>query len=379
MKDHYTKHVFPAAAIAGWSWLAVIVIVLLCCCTASGAPRESVCRVENRAGNARSLGSGTLVHTTDDRGEGLILTCAHLFREGTGELLVTFADGRSHGAKLVEIDHQADLAALAIARPAAEPVEIAPTVDRGATLRACGFGPGGRYRCAVGPVVGQASDVGQVSLMIADGVRSGDSGGGVFDEQGRLVAVIWGEAGGVTYASSGAPLQSFLARVLGRVKVARFSCPDGSCRRPAFGSGSARRSPVLQVPPDPGREIVADSRLSDLAQRIDRLENEKQDRGDYLTRADLGRYVSTEELRRVESEGTQRHASLLDRLGSLGAMASSAAGTGLGTAAIGALGISGPVGWGILAATSLGGILLGRQTQRKASGAGGRRGDPFQK
>ena len=62
----------------------------------------------------QDIGSGTLVDKSDDGREGLVLTCAHLFSEGVGTVVVEFPGGKSHGAKVVAIDREADLAALAI-------------------------------------------------------------------------------------------------------------------------------------------------------------------------------------------------------------------------------------------------------------------------
>ena len=241
---------------------------------------------------------------------GLVLTCAHLFREGTGDISVRFASNKRHRAKLIDIDYQADLAVLTIATPQGEPATANHELDPSSNLYACGFGPLGVYRCATGKIAGQAVSDGQLSLMISDPVRSGDSGGGVFDEQGRLVAVIWGEAQGVTYASYGRPLRTFLSRVLGRKSTVVYACPGGVCpSRPAN-------------PPLPRRDTPrgVDARWADFQQQLDELRATKQDRGDYLRRSelpDLGGYVRDEELQRLENEASTRHDSLLQRIENL--------------------------------------------------------------
>lgn len=369
-----SKGIHRTVAVAGWFWLAVVVIALLCSCTANGADRlpqvalkAAVCRVSNQVGGANNLGSGTLIDKTADGREGLVLTCAHLFSEGTGDVLVEFSDGKSHRARLIDLDKQADLAALAIAYPTGQPVEVILEMSSQAKLQACGYGPRGVYRCAVGPRVGEAASVGQMSLLIGDSVRSGDSGGGVFDEQGRLVAVIWGEAQGVTYASYGQPLRHFLNRVLGRRTSVVNSCPGGVCpQRP--------RRPVIS-----GREesIVVDSHWAAFQEKfqrqIDELRARKQDRGDYLTRGelpDLGSYARQADVEQLENESTTRHATLLERLKSINGRS---VGKVAGTAAVGLLGLSGPAGWGVIAAASVSGWLIGQRMKRKLSGAGGRR------
>ena len=90
---------------------SLILILLMLPQIAVAEPRSAVCRVHNRLATFNNVGSGTLVDKTDDGGEGLVLTCAHLFSEGTGAVVVEFPGGKTHGAKLVAIDHEADLAA----------------------------------------------------------------------------------------------------------------------------------------------------------------------------------------------------------------------------------------------------------------------------
>lgn len=350
--------------------------------------QPAVCRIHNRLDSSSNIGSGTLIDRTSDGREGLILTCAHLFTEGAGNIVVTFPDGRTHGAKLIHTDRQADLAALAIANPRAKPAKVSLAVSQQGKLFACGYGPSGVYRCAIGSRIGQASGTGQLSLMISDRVRSGDSGGGVFDEQGRLVAVIWGESQGVTYASYGRPLRRFLGRALGQRDLPVGNCPGGVCPQ----QGPTILAPRPQRPKRPldsgagEHSIVVDPRWNQMNDRVGRLEKEKQDRGDYLTRADLNGvlhsrdlsgYARVDDLRKVESDNRKSRASLLDRIGALTQASGTGVGRVAGKAAVGFLGLSGPVGWGVLAATTLGGWFLGRRMKRKTNGAGGRRRHPF--
>ncbi|QDT76037.1 S1 family peptidase [Lacipirellula limnantheis] len=173
------------------------------CQSVQTAPNAASCRVHNQLSGGANVGSGTLIDVTASGERGLVLTCAHLFTEGTGQVVVEFPNGKCHGALVVAIDQQADLAALEIARPPALAVEVNQQTAAVGNLTACGFGPTGAYRCVAGPVLGYSESPGQTSVRIGGAVRSGDSGGGVFDNRGRLVAVVWGESGGVTYASTG--------------------------------------------------------------------------------------------------------------------------------------------------------------------------------
>ena len=367
--------------------------------------QPAVCRIQNQLRGASNFGSGTLINKSTDGSEGLILTCAHLFQEGVGEVVVAFADGQTHGAKLLQVDAQADLAALAIANPRVEPVQISPRVAQHEELFACGYGPRGVFRCAVGPVVGQAAGQGQLSLMIGDPVRSGDSGGGVFDRQGRLVAVIWGEAQGVTYASFGRPLQKFLNRVLPKNATVAASCPGGICPLPPRNQ-PLNRQPRWQPKHESNAVLTLQQKVAANGQKIDELATGLQQAREQSKKAlaaadnllaitnEIGKrlkiaeskpagelldgYVQHEQLAQVEANSQQRHASLLERLAELTQLSGAGVGRAAGTATVGLLGLSGPAGWGVLAAMTIGGWAIGRRMQSKTRGAGGRQRRRFQ-
>lgn len=355
---------------------------------ASSSAHPAVCRIQNTRGGSLELGSGTLIEKNADGSRGVVLTCSHLFSDGVGRVIVAFPDGTTHGARLLGIDREADLAALLIANPVAEPVEVAAEIVAGSRLSVCGYGPVGVYRCIAGRLLGQSQSRGQESLMVDGAVRLGDSGGAVMDSRGRLVAVVWGEAGGVTYASYGRPLQRFLAKILGRsgrsapdaTPVSPVACPDGSC--PLQWSPSRQNeTPKFRFP---NSNAAMQQRLDALARQIELLKSRKQDRGDFLTRGDLSGLASQQDVERVESESATRHQSLLSRIG---ALAQSMAGRGIadrgpsgaslgraaGVATVGLLGLSGPAGWAVIAAAAIGGGIIGRRMKRRLRGAGGRR------
>ncbi|QEG37840.1 S1 family peptidase [Bythopirellula goksoeyrii] len=332
-----------APTVAGVCWLAVLLLVLLAMCNrcqGDTVPHEAVCRVTNRLGEITNVGSGTLVDKSD--AQGLVLTCAHLFTEGVGEIVVEFPGTKSHGARLVDLDRDADLAAVVIANPANTTATVEFNFNQSDQLSACGFGPTGDYRCATGPIVGESNSTGQRSILIGDAVRSGDSGGGVFDSQGRLVAVAWGESAGITYASTGPPLRRFLDRVLGRRTATLHACPNGTC--PRVVPQIPVQNPRPHEPRQPQLPGIEKNQFDSLVERVDRL----------------------------ESESNSRHASLTERITEL----AKASGTGrVAEAVTSLLGISGPTGWAVIAAGSVGGWLIGRVWKR--SGAGGRCKEPF--
>ncbi|MCG8451234.1 MAG: serine protease [Pirellulales bacterium] len=324
---------------------------------ASSLQRAAVCRVHNRLPHIANVGSGTLVDKTEDGREGLVLTCWHLFREGMGQVVVVFSDGRSHGARVVAVDQPADLAALVVANPRPEPVSVNLTLNSQSRLSACGYGHSGQFRCTSGAYVGESQTPGQTSFMVSGAVRSGDSGGGVFDDQDRLVGVVWGQADGVIYASYGQPLRNFLGRVLGRRQQFVVDCTNGLCPR---SQTPPRAGPSSGPGPRTGRLASLDPRFNQLAAAIEKLRVEKQDRGDYLTAKDL---------KQLRSESTARHESLLERIRVIAAGGSPS----VGAAVAGLLGLSGPTGWAVLAVGTIGGWLIGQRMRRKLRGARGRR------
>jgi hypothetical protein len=182
---------------------------------------RAVVRITHRAGRGASLGSGTLVAT--DASSSYIVTCAHLFDDGPGATSVG-----NLPAEVVALDRPHDLALLRTPRVEGRPAVVGddPT-SRDQTvgeLTVCGFGPAGVFRAVRGPITGRSIAAGATSpsLRMRGAVRPGDSGGGVFDSRGMLVAVVWGARHGETYAMCGEPLR----RVLGRVPAPQPAAPS---------------------------------------------------------------------------------------------------------------------------------------------------------
>lgn len=208
----------------GWRYWFVVLVCLFAAGVRAEHPLGS-CRVEcsHKAGQGVESywGSGTLI--ADD----LVLTCAHGTRR-TDDFAVQFGD-KPYRCGLAAIDRQADLALLRIAptgkeslygwtfdvkaRVGVEPVKV--RVDFiGDDFQVCGFGPG-EFRYNVSPLVAWCEPQrGLQSFRLQHAARPGDSGGGVFDSQGRLVGVVWGTVDGETYVTSGEPFDQFLRRAL---------------------------------------------------------------------------------------------------------------------------------------------------------------------
>lgn len=250
------------------------------CAPAPPAP-AAVVRIVNATGNEQWYGSGTLVHK-DDR-QGIILTCAHLFREKTGHVSVVFPDETRYRAKVLAIDRLWDLAALQIAAPSAAPVTVAAEPPRpGDLLRSCGYGPDGRYRAHQGEMLGYVRPTPNQTyetLQLSGAARDGDSGGPVFNLRGELAAVLWGTDGRTIGATYCGRVRKFLASVLDRV------LPDTSPSNQAPGTPETpsvpERTPLVGGPRDQLRERL-DSLRGQLQNTQERLDTQERSLGEQL-------------------------------------------------------------------------------------------------
>lgn len=222
-------------------------------CSPPVVPHAAVVRVtETALGGSRCYGSGTLVHK--EAKHGIVLTCAHLFRDEVKSASVTFADGSRFEAHLVAVDRAWDLAALKISGPRATPVPIA--VDHplpGDPLQSCGYGSDGRYWCNRGRALGYVRTTATrtyETLELSGFARDGDSGGPVLNASGELVAVLWGTDGRMVGGTYCGRIRKFLAGIL--------------------SPGSLRRGPPESGPPAAGPPAVADP-LDRVRQRLDSL------------------------------------------------------------------------------------------------------------
>ncbi len=179
---------------APWSVLAFVVALAGC----GGSIREPG-TVAERAVRVRAdgchptvdrLGSGTLV------GGGLVVTVAHTVA-GASAIEVTTADGVTHVAQLAAIDTALDVAILRV------PGRAAPTIEHGS------LGPGDRGTSFAGAgealipyevrrgVTLRFADVyregsyGRAGYELAAEVDPGDSGAGLFDDEGHLAAIMF--------------------------------------------------------------------------------------------------------------------------------------------------------------------------------------------
>ena len=163
-----------------------------------------------------SFGSGTLVHV--DGRYGVVVTNWHVVRDAAGPVHVIFPDGFQSSGSVVKADRTWDLAAVAVWKPGAKPVELAKKPPRkGELLTIAGYGPVGTYRAAGGRCVGFVAPVGnypQEMCEVSVQPRQGDSGGPIFNRRGELAGVLFGGSSGRTMGSHSDRVRWFLSNVI---------------------------------------------------------------------------------------------------------------------------------------------------------------------
>lgn len=174
-------------------------VLLLLAGFAHAGPEESAVRVRHFAGGSIGSGSGTVVRS--DKGGSLVLTNQHV-APSPGQRIAVEVGDKAYPATWLAADEGIDLAVLRVdaALPAVELADAEPAP--GTRLRQWGHPGGGPQKPKAGPAFGfegsrrvvHGRPAGEVFSV---GIRpeSGDSGCGVFDPSGKLVAVCWGGGG----------------------------------------------------------------------------------------------------------------------------------------------------------------------------------------
>ncbi len=250
------------------------------------ATRAAVVRITNSMSGGKNIGSGTLIEG------GLVLTCGHLFDEGAGTVVVSFADGTHYEAKLLKRDAAWDLAALRIAPTKQQAVRLANEAPKvGEWLRSCGYGRDGRYRCNRGQVRGYVRPQGTSSfetLELSGMARQGDSGGPIFNAAGELVAVLWGTNGRIVGGTYCGRIRKFLGGLLGGPRQIPLQTPQTPSpdimappqttpqERPWDPPGLKLQPPAIEQPkqPDPSTPSALNAVIAELRSRIAGLEVE---------------------------------------------------------------------------------------------------------
>jgi len=283
--------------------VALTALWMLCCAAAlcradAPLPKQAMCRVTVDAGmvstpegmaSANDCGSGTLV---DCRGGfGLVITNWHVFRDGGANpgkrCTVTFADGATFDGVLSGADETLDLAAIEIKNPGRAPAVWSDELS-GQVYRLVGFGSG-QLQSMPGHLRADYGAGGQHSVSFDRPVREGDSGGGVFDEQGTLCGVIWGSTPDEAFAVHPVQVGAFIRRMTGDKMVSgtlvaqtqqtcyvdqfgRRICPNqitGLPTAPAVRSTPVAVAPAAAPPP---ASCNCKETIAALAARVNELE-----------------------------------------------------------------------------------------------------------
>ena len=222
--------------------------------TNAQTPHPAVVRIVAREGKTTSLGSGTLIHVTEDFG--LVITNWHVVRDAKGPVEVIFPDGFRSGGTVMKLDDAWDLAAVGIWRPNVKPVTLATRIpSQGDWLSIAGYG-GGDYRTASGrctQYVAPGRDQPFEMVELSTEARQGDSGGPIFNADGELAGVLLGAKQGHTVGSVCSRVDHFLTDVsatLQREQSQRI-VTDASQKLKNFESQSTLREPNRWVASQP--------------------------------------------------------------------------------------------------------------------------------
>jgi len=211
----------------------------------------AVARIVAPGEGSISYGSGTLVYVDDQTG--IVITNWHVVNEATGPISVHFPDGFYSLGSVQQIDQDWDLAAIAIRKPNVTPVTLASQAPRpGEVLTIAGYGSG-NYRAASGrctQYVAPGTSFPYEMVEVAVSARQGDSGGPIFNEQGELAGVLFGEGHGRTSGSYCGRVRWFLTSVIrDSPGAANIASHNGT-------------SPLRPVPPRPGdREAIGEQQV----------------------------------------------------------------------------------------------------------------------
>jgi hypothetical protein len=222
---------------------------------ASGqTPHPAVVRIVAAERAGVSLGSGVLVDA--NRSQGLVLTNWHVVRDSRSAVLVQFPDGFQTAGTVIRWDEPWDLAAVAIWKPAAQPIPIAAAPPApGDSLTIAGYGRG-PYRAETGrctEYLAPGSGYPREFVELLATARQGDSGGPILNDRGELAGVLFGQSSGRTIGSCSTRVKTFLASVGSRgftpTPIAEFSAARAVDRSPGEPDRAARTR-IAQVSDD---------------------------------------------------------------------------------------------------------------------------------
>lgn len=229
------------------------VIAILCGWAIGGTPEDAsfLVRIPGAAGSGVAIS------------EDVIATNAHVvaWRHRSDVTVMSFADRSTHNAATVAVDPDADLCLLYVRGAKFSPVPLGRS-EAGRNVYLLGWGRQGILARGLGKILRVESRQRARSVVpfFVTAIQSdpGDSGGGIFDDAGNLVALNWGR-----YSHTGQSLSTpaeYLSQIHGQwVETCRSagmnaagSCGPGGYTLPNAGSGfgpAAPKWPVQRPPP----------------------------------------------------------------------------------------------------------------------------------
>jgi hypothetical protein len=241
----------------------------------------------------QSFGSGVYVAY---EGLKLVVTAGHVTHNAKA-IQVRFYTGHPSQAKILTVDTTWDVCVLALD---SEPEGIAPAAleygeaamqQPGNRLESCGYGPDGKLACNHGQFLQYAHPA---EVKIGDWMefsghaRQGDSGGPVFNANGKVVGILWGTDGtkvvGVQAGRLHLALQT-AADARGHKPQPPVTIPEIS-EAPACpcGSGQACATTVqVEVPSDSAKKRLLPYRTEEdkhnqaTDERLDKISNQLTD------------------------------------------------------------------------------------------------------
>ncbi len=230
-------------------------------------------RIRNDIGRIVEGGSGVYVQ---DSGYVFVLTCAHLFSDGVGNVTVRFSDGKTVKATLLDRDVIWDMAILKVpAHKGIKPAMLSTTLPKqGDVLASCGYGPNDTFKVNRGRMLGYTGPGGQHTknhwLNLTGPSRSGDSGGPIFTSDGKVAGVLWGTTGSTTMGPCVPRLRLLIRRVLARVAGAGKAVVGGAGR---ILCPPKPQKPLVPCPPQVTENCDAlRARVAALEKRVAALE-----------------------------------------------------------------------------------------------------------
>lgn len=234
-------------------WWGVLIAVACLVTACAVADEQTTIDASVRVDLPGSGGSGVAIAPH------LVATNSHVIEHRLrDDIRLTDVHGTACSATVVALDRQADVALLWCRDRRGPWVLLAPRRPiLGAPLRLLGWGPYRRLAVGRGVVVGtwQRHSVEVVECSVSS--VPGDSGGGLFDEDGRLAALNWG-GDAATHYSASTPAdyvrqvaEQWVVEALPPTRWQEYSCLGGRCAVPTAGSSPGVAPPKWPVAPPP--------------------------------------------------------------------------------------------------------------------------------